>query len=82
MIMPNMATMLAYVFTDAALPAGVLQKLLKETCDRSFNAITVDSDTSTSDTVLLAATGQGKPTRRSPGPTTPRSRIFAPSSRR
>jgi glutamate N-acetyltransferase/amino-acid N-acetyltransferase len=64
MIMPNLATMLAYVFTDAALPAGVLQKLLKETCDRSFNAITVDSDTSTSDTVLLAATGQGKPHRK------------------
>ncbi len=58
MIMPNMATMLAYVFTDAALPASVLRALLKETCDRSFNAITVDSDTSTSDSVLLAATGQ------------------------
>ena len=58
MIMPNMATMLAYVFTDAALPAAVLRRLLKEACDRSFNAITVDSDTSTSDTVLLAATGK------------------------
>jgi glutamate N-acetyltransferase/amino-acid N-acetyltransferase len=58
MIMPNMATMLAYVFTDAALPAPVLRKLLKSACDRSFNAITVDSDTSTSDTLLLAATGQ------------------------
>ena len=58
MIAPNMATMLGYVFTDAALPAPVLRKLLKETCDRSFNAITIDSDTSTSDTVLLAATGQ------------------------
>ncbi|MQA66372.1 MAG: bifunctional glutamate N-acetyltransferase/amino-acid acetyltransferase ArgJ [Alphaproteobacteria bacterium] len=63
MIMPNMATMLAYVFTDAALPAPVLRKLLKAACDRSFNAITVDSDTSTSDTLLLAATGQAEPHR-------------------
>jgi glutamate N-acetyltransferase/amino-acid N-acetyltransferase len=60
MIAPNMATMLAYVFTDAALPAPVLQRLLSDIVTRSFNAITVDSDTSTSDTVLLAATGQGR----------------------
>jgi glutamate N-acetyltransferase/amino-acid N-acetyltransferase len=60
MIAPNMATMLAYVFTDAALPAPVLQRLLSDIVGRSFNAITVDSDTSTSDTVLLAATGQGR----------------------
>jgi glutamate N-acetyltransferase/amino-acid N-acetyltransferase len=57
MIAPDMATMLAYVFTDAKLPASVLQALLTRGVDRSFNAITVDGDTSTSDTVLLAATG-------------------------
>jgi glutamate N-acetyltransferase/amino-acid N-acetyltransferase len=60
MIAPDLATMLAFVFTDAALPAGVLQKLLARAADRSFNCITVDSDTSTSDTVLLFATGQAK----------------------
>ncbi|MBT7526220.1 MAG: bifunctional ornithine acetyltransferase/N-acetylglutamate synthase, partial [Rhodospirillales bacterium] len=59
MIAPNMATMLAYVFTDAKLPAPVLQSLLRDAAERSFNAITVDSDTSTSDTVLLVATGAG-----------------------
>jgi glutamate N-acetyltransferase/amino-acid N-acetyltransferase len=58
MIEPNMATMLAYVATDAALPVSVLDALLRETNEQSFNAITVDSDTSTSDTVLLFATGQ------------------------
>ncbi|NNG04654.1 MAG: bifunctional ornithine acetyltransferase/N-acetylglutamate synthase, partial [Inquilinus sp.] len=57
MIAPDMATMLAFAFTDAALPAEVLRPLLKRAADRSFNAITVDSDTSTSDTVLLCATG-------------------------
>lgn len=58
MIAPDMATMLSFVFTDATIPAPVLQTLLKRSGDRSFNSITVDSDTSTSDTVLLAATGQ------------------------
>jgi len=58
MIAPDMATMLSFVFTDAKIPANVLQTLLKRGGDRSFNAITVDSDTSTSDTLLLAATGQ------------------------
>ena len=58
MIAPDMATMLAFVFTDAALPPKVLQQLLHEGTDRSFNSITVDSDTSTSDTLLLAATGK------------------------
>jgi glutamate N-acetyltransferase/amino-acid N-acetyltransferase len=56
MIAPDMATMLAYVFTDAALPPAVLQPLLAASADRSFNSITVDGDTSTSDTVLLCAT--------------------------
>jgi glutamate N-acetyltransferase/amino-acid N-acetyltransferase len=56
MIAPDMATMLAFLFTDASLPAPVLQNLLTRSVDRSFNAITVDGDTSTSDTILLAAT--------------------------
>ncbi|HUC72099.1 MAG TPA: bifunctional glutamate N-acetyltransferase/amino-acid acetyltransferase ArgJ [Stellaceae bacterium] len=60
MIAPDMATMLAYVFTDAALPAAVLQPLLAEAADGSFNSITVDGDTSTSDTLLLCATGQAR----------------------
>jgi glutamate N-acetyltransferase/amino-acid N-acetyltransferase len=58
MIAPDMATMLAYVFTDAALPPAVLQPLLAASVERSFNCITVDGDTSTSDTVLLCATQQ------------------------
>jgi len=57
MIAPDMATMLAFVFTDAALPAPVLQALLDQVTPITFNAITVDSDTSTSDTLLLFATG-------------------------
>jgi glutamate N-acetyltransferase/amino-acid N-acetyltransferase len=57
MIAPDMATMLAFVFTDAKIPAPVLNDLLRRATDRSFNCITVDSDTSTSDTLLLAATG-------------------------
>jgi glutamate N-acetyltransferase / amino-acid N-acetyltransferase len=58
MIAPDMATMLAYLFTDALLPPAVLQPLLAASADRSFNSITVDGDTSTSDTVLLCATQQ------------------------
>ena len=60
MIAPDMATMLAYVFTDAALPHEVLRPLLAEAADHSFNSITVDGDTSTSDTLLLCATGQAR----------------------
>ncbi len=60
MIAPDMATMLAYLFTDAALPANVLQKLLVEANERSFNCVTVDGDTSTSDTLLLCATQQAR----------------------
>ena len=59
MIAPDMATMLSFVFTDASLPAAVLQDLLAAGVKPSFNAITVDSDTSTSDTLLLFATGKG-----------------------
>ena len=58
MIAPDMATMLVFIFTDAALPSGILQKLLSASVGKSFNCITVDGDTSTSDTVLLFATGQ------------------------
>ena len=57
MIAPDMATMLVYIFTDAKLSANALQRLLSRHVDATFNSITVDSDTSTSDTLLLAATG-------------------------
>ncbi len=57
MIAPDMATMLVFIFTDAGIPAKVLQKLLAASVSPSFNCITVDGDTSTSDTVLLFATG-------------------------
>ena len=57
MVAPDMATMLCFVFTDAKLPAKVLQDALEYGVKRSFNCTTVDSDTSTSDTVLLFATG-------------------------
>ena len=58
MIAPNMGTMLAFLFTDARIPSEVLQQLVQTGVEVSFNSITVDSDTSTSDTVLLAATGR------------------------
>ncbi|MEQ8655151.1 MAG: bifunctional glutamate N-acetyltransferase/amino-acid acetyltransferase ArgJ [Kiloniellales bacterium] len=58
MIAPDMATMLAFVATDAGLPAVLLQGLLMRSADKSFNAITVDSDTSTSDSLVVVATGQ------------------------
>ncbi|MDP5333547.1 MAG: bifunctional glutamate N-acetyltransferase/amino-acid acetyltransferase ArgJ [Paracoccaceae bacterium] len=57
MIAPDMATMLVYIFTDAAAERSDLQAMLSELTDVTFNCITVDSDTSTSDTLLLAATG-------------------------
>jgi glutamate N-acetyltransferase/amino-acid N-acetyltransferase len=57
MIAPDMATMLSFVFTDAPLSAGALAGLLKATVDDTFNAVTVDGDTSTSDTLLAFATG-------------------------
>jgi glutamate N-acetyltransferase/amino-acid N-acetyltransferase len=58
MIAPDMATMLSFIFTDAPVSAAVLQGLLQPQIDKSFNAITVDSDTSTSDTCLVFATGK------------------------
>ena len=57
MIAPDMATMLVYIFTDATISATMLQRILHRNVDATFNSITVDSDTSTSDTLLLAATG-------------------------
>ena len=57
MIAPDMATMLVYIFTDAKILQSELQNLLKDLTDRTFNCITVDSDTSTSDAVICAATG-------------------------
>ncbi|MCW5700455.1 MAG: bifunctional glutamate N-acetyltransferase/amino-acid acetyltransferase ArgJ [Rhodospirillales bacterium] len=60
MIAPDMATMLAFVFTDANIPHGPLQTLLADAVAHSFNSITVDSDTSTSDALLLFATGKAK----------------------
>ena len=57
MIAPDMATMLVYIFTDAAIAQPTLQAMLARLTDRTFNAITVDSDTSTSDSLMLAATG-------------------------
>ena len=58
MIMPNMATMLCYLFTDAAIEASLLDRVLRETVDRTLNSVTVDGDTSTSDTCMLFATGE------------------------
>ena len=74
MIAPDMATMLSFVFTDAAIDATVLQVLLSRSVKTSFNAITVDSDTSTSDTLILCATGMAA---KSGAP-----RITSPSDRR
>lgn len=58
MICPNMATMLAFVATDAAVDPALLQKMLADAVTDSFNAITVDGDTSTNDALVLLATGQ------------------------
>jgi glutamate N-acetyltransferase/amino-acid N-acetyltransferase len=65
MIAPDMSTLLVFLFTDAQVPAAILQRLLANAVDKSFNCITVDSDTSTSDTVLMVATGRAakSPTR-------------------
>jgi glutamate N-acetyltransferase / amino-acid N-acetyltransferase len=57
MIMPNMATMLSFVMTDAAVSPDMLKSMLQKGVDKSFNVVTVDGDTSTNDTVLLLANG-------------------------
>jgi glutamate N-acetyltransferase/amino-acid N-acetyltransferase len=78
MIAPDMATMLAFFFTDARVPARILQGLLKSAVARSFNCITVDGDTTTSDTLLLAATGRaGAAPKGLKGPDDPRLKEFA-----
>jgi len=59
MIRPNMATMLGFMATDAAISQPMLERLVKEAADESFNCITVDGDTSTNDSFVLIATGQG-----------------------
>ena len=59
MIRPDMATMLAFIATDARVPARGLQSLLERVAERSFNCVTVDGDTSTNDSLILAATGHG-----------------------
>ena len=73
MIAPDMATMLAFVFTDAPMSAGALQSLLKSGVEDTLNAVTVDGDTSTSDTLLAFATGAR--------PRTARRRSAAPAIR-
>jgi glutamate N-acetyltransferase/amino-acid N-acetyltransferase len=59
MIRPDMATMLGFIATDASVPRKKLQALLERVAERSFNCITVDGDTSTNDSLILAATGRG-----------------------
>jgi glutamate N-acetyltransferase/amino-acid N-acetyltransferase len=76
MIAPAMATMLSFVFTDAPISSGVLQGLLQPLIDESFNAVTVDSDTSTSDTCLVFATGRA-PIDAINSPADPRAHAFA-----
>lgn len=76
MIAPDMATMLSFVVTDAALPASILQALLTRGVNRSFNAVSVDSDQSTSDTVMLFATGRGETHVTVDGPGDPALRDF------
>lgn len=63
MIEPNMATMLAWIFTDANIDSVILQRMIEQACAKSFNAITVDSDTSTSDTLMAFATAAAGNTR-------------------
>lgn len=67
MIKPDMATMLGYVATDAAIATSDLQAALAQAADRSFNRITIDGDTSTNDSLILAATGAGPQGRTAPG---------------
>jgi len=76
MIAPDMATMLAYVFTDAAVAPGALQAMLSKSVEGSFNAITVDSDTSTSDTLMIFATGAAERASRIEDAADPRAASF------
>jgi glutamate N-acetyltransferase/amino-acid N-acetyltransferase len=76
MIAPDMATMLSFIFTDAPLAAPVLRKLLKDAVTDTFNAVTIDGDTSTSDTLLAFATGAAKGAPRITRPGDPRLKGF------
>jgi glutamate N-acetyltransferase/amino-acid N-acetyltransferase len=76
MIAPDMATMLAFVFTDAPIAAGALQSLLKTGVEDTFNAVTIDGDTSTSDTLLAFATGAAKDAPKITRASDPRLRAF------
>ena len=76
MIAPDMATMLAYVFTDADVGANALQAMLSKSVERSFNSITVDSDTSTSDTLMAFATGAAQGAARIEDAADPRAAAF------
>ncbi|MBV9262095.1 MAG: bifunctional glutamate N-acetyltransferase/amino-acid acetyltransferase ArgJ [Pseudolabrys sp.] len=76
MIAPDMATMLSFIFTDAAISAPALRALLSEAVVDTFNAVTVDGDTSTSDTLLLFATGQAKDAPRIARPSDPKLKTF------
>jgi glutamate N-acetyltransferase/amino-acid N-acetyltransferase len=66
MIEPNMATMLVYLMTDAELPAAALRPMLRRIVDRTFNSMSIDTDTSTSDTVVLMANGLAGPVKLRP----------------
>lgn len=68
MIAPDMATMLVYIFTNATIDREILQQMLSDVTNRTFNCITVDSDTSTSDTLLIAATNKGPQVKDRGGP--------------
>ena len=63
MINPNMATMLSFAATDAAVDPGFLQMTVKAVADETYNMLTVDGDSSTNDTFLAFANGQGRGTR-------------------
>jgi len=76
MIAPDMATMLSFVFTDAAIAAPALQAMLKEGVADTFNAVTIDGDTSTSDTLLMFATGKAEGCPRIARAADPRLRAF------
>ena len=60
MIAPDMATMLVYIMTDVSIKRNILQNILTKLNEKTFNCITVDSDTSTSDSLMVIATGQSK----------------------
>jgi len=67
MIKPNMATMLAYIATDAAIEQGALDQLVRSVCDRTFNRVTIDGDTSTNDSCILISTGNAAEAAIKPG---------------